>query len=179
LVVSGGVGVSGNIYVGGSAQPINAVGASGIAIVNGSNTNSTFVIGVSAIATATLFDITNLNFQAQAGVNYQFEAWIMHDLNVSSTKGFAVTFSTGSCRYLIEQQSTATTSAFTLQAGTASATAATVATGGAVTGIVTKITGTFYSASATNVKLQAQFSGVNPNSMTIYAASFLKWTRLS
>jgi hypothetical protein len=188
---SGGAVIAGNIYVNGTAQPINAVGASGVALVSSTAANA-------AITAGTATDITNLNFTAEANKTYLFEALIFHHaqhnnaVSATLTKGFTVTFGAGTCNYTVEQNNafggnlaiTTTTGAGALISATSaamvSATTASLAQNTAIVNMVTKITGTFYHTVATNVKLQAQIAGsAGTNTLNIAGHSYLKWTKLN
>lgn len=189
LIVLGGVGVGGDVYVGQtlnvtgtttlnanltisstSPQPINAVGASGVALL--SNT------AIPQYTTSnSLIDLNNLNFTAEADKTYKFESIIFHDIDGAATKGWAVTFGAGTCNYVVEQNITATGALSIESKSTTASPVVSSATAGAVTGMFTRITGTYYHTVSTNVKLQANVSaGAN---LAIYGSSFLKWTKLN
>jgi hypothetical protein len=125
-----------------------------------------------------------LTFTAEANKTYLFEALIFHDCSVGSaaamTKGFAVTFSAGTCNYVVEQNIISTGSLL-VTSGTASATAQTQTTASStsVLGMIAKITGTYYHTASTAVKLQAQISGGSSPTLSIKGATFLKWTKLN
>ena len=176
VVVSGGASIAGNLFVQGVTMPINAVGHSGVALVSATAT-------AQSITSATLADITNLTFTAEANKTYFFEGWIFHDISTTPAsamiKGFAVTFSAGTCSYVVEQN-VAATGAFLVSSGTASATAQTQTTASAtsITGLLTKVSGTYYHTASTAVKLQAQITGGTPT-LSIRGSSFFKWTKLN
>jgi hypothetical protein len=178
VVTTGGASIAGNLFVQGVTMPINAVGHSGVAVLS-----ATAV--AQAVTSATLVDITNLTFTAEANKTYLFEALIFHDCTVGSAaamaKGFAVTFSAGTCNYVVEQNIISTGSLL-VTSGTASATAQiqTTASATSVLGMITKITGTFYhTAIVPAVKLQAQITGGTSPTLSIRGSSFLKWTKLN
>jgi hypothetical protein len=182
-VVNGGASITGNLFVQGAAMPVNAIGASGVAVVGASGTNQT--------VTNTTADLTNLTFCAEQGKNYYFEAWIFHDVSasvsVAITKGFDVTVTaigaggTGSLAYVVEQNITAT-SALLVSSATASGTnlPQTTASTTSITGMVAKITGTFYNANGpTNLKIRTTVSGSATAAIVINARTFFKWTKLN
>jgi len=177
VVTSGGASIAGNLFVQGVTMPINAVGHSGVALLSATATPQ-------SVTNSALTDITNLTFTAEANKTYLFEALIFHDCSVASaaamTKGFAVTFSAGTCSYVVEQNITAT-SALLVSSGTASDTAQTAATASAtsVPGLITKITGTFYHTAAIAVKLRASITGGTSPTLSLRGSSFLKWTKLN
>jgi hypothetical protein len=165
---SGGASIGGNLYVQGSTQPINAVGASGIALVNATGTAFTTT---SASAT----NVTGLTFQTVAGGNYSFTALVPYSTSIASTVGFDITFTSGAGYYVIESQ-TALGSAFTVFSSNASGSVSTVSVGSAVTGMMCRIQGTIYTAAIATVQLQTQTSA---GTLTIPSTAFLQWTRLS
>ena len=165
---SGGASIAGNLYVQGSVQPINAVGASGIALVNATGTAFTTT---SAGAT----NITGLTFQTVAGGNYSFTALVPYSTSVAATVGFDVTFTSGAGYYMIETQ-TSLTSAFAVTSSNTSGAVVTSVIGSALTGLTTRITGTIYTAAVSTVQVQTQTSA---GTLTIPSTAFLQWTRLS
>ena len=165
---SGGASIAGNLYVQGSVQPINAVGASGIALVNASGIAFTTT---SAGAT----NITGLTFQTVAGGNYSFTALVPYNTSTAATVGFDVTFTSGAGYYMIETQ-TSLTSAFAVTSSNTSGAVVTSVIGSALTGLTTRITGTIYTAAVSTVQVQTQTSA---GTLTIPSTAFLQWTRLS
>jgi hypothetical protein len=181
LVLSGagaGASIAGNLFVQGSAQPINAVGASGVALVSG-------VGSAQSVTSASLTDVTNLNFTAEANKSYFFEAWIFHDCTVASaaamTKTFSMVFSAGTCNYTVEQNASATgaMSVASAVATASSAGALATASSTSVTGMLARIQGTYYHTAATNVKVQASISGGSSPTLSIKGQTFFKWTKLN
>jgi len=165
---SGGASIGGNLYVQGSTQPINAVGASGIALVNATGTPFTTT---STSAT----NITGLTFQTVAGGNYSFTALVPYSTSVASTVGFDITFTSGAGYYMIETQTTLT-SAFAVTSSNTSGAVVTSVIASALTGLTTRIQGTIYTAAVATVQLQTQTSA---GTLTIPSTAFLQWTRLS
>jgi hypothetical protein len=183
LTVSGqGAGgyIAGNLFIGGQSsagtagpQPINAVGASGVAIVSSAGTAYT-----TTTVQAGGQDIAGLNFFAEAGKIYAIEALVYHNTSTTNTKGFGFTFSSGTLSAVVEQNTGATSALSTVTYLTATATGATVAAGGAATGMLARISGTFTSASAVKFQLQAYLTAT-AGTLTVLPYSYLKWTRLT
>lgn len=193
-VTNGGASIAGQLFVQGTGavnQPINAVGAQGVALVSATAANVT-------ITAASATDITNLTFTTEANKTYLFEAWIYHHASHNQvaastlTKGFTVNFTAGVCNYTVEQnnafggnlalqQLSATGTPASMASGTMSSqTTASLAQNTAIVNMVTKITGTFYHTAAVTVKLQAQISGSAAiNTLFIAGHSYLKWTKLN
>ena len=184
LVTNGGGSIAGNLWVKGTVQPINAVGAAGIALV--SQTGVDTYITTTAIITGT---VPGLNFRAEAGKTYYFEAFIMHDvLTAVGTKVFSVSYApygstgagTGSINYTVEQSITSSATSLTLQgiAANASTSGSATTTGGVpINNLIARITGTFYASGVAQlVFVQAQTSAGN---IAIRGSSFIKFTKLN
>lgn len=174
VVTSGGASVAGNVFVQGSVQPINAIGASGVITVSGA-TGADFT---TTTVQATGQDIPALNFYAEANKLYSFEAMLFHNTSVAQTKGFGLTFSAGTCQFVVEQNTTATGALSTVSYITATATGATVASGGTATGMLARITGTFTHTAATKVQVQAYLTAT-AGTLTVSGRSWFKWTKLT
>ena len=181
LVLQGNAGASigGYMWVNGAGMPINAVGASGVALVS-----ATAV--AQSVTLATLTDITNLTFTAEANKTYYFEAWIFHDCTIASaaamTKTFTVQFNAGTCNFVVEQNVSSTSAmSYVASASTSGSTAGQAPTASAtsVTGMLAKITGTFYHTASTAVKLQAAITGGTSPTLSIKGSTFFKWTKLN
>ena len=191
LVLSGsgatkaGIYVAGNIVAGGSTQPINAVGAAGIALVSATATDQT----IACSTTTTLTDVTGLNFNAEAGKSYYFEAFIMHDLSGAASSATSATqyfvpasASSGTINYMNEQTLTQASTATSVAGFTGN----NVAASGAIasfpqTSLMTRITGTYYnSGSAQKFFIKANaVTNTGTVNLVIRGASFLKWTKLN
>lgn len=171
VVNNGGASIAGNLYIQGSTQPINAVGASGVVPVSAAGT---------AFTTTTVQaggqDISACNFYAEANKLYSFEAWILHDTSTTNTKGFGMSASAGTLKYVVEQNTSATGALSTVNYLTSGG--GTVAAAGAATGMLCKITGTFSHTVATKVQLQAYLTAT-AGTLTVHASSYLKWTKLT
>ena len=173
LVLSaGGMSVAGNVFIQGVTQPINAVGASGVALLSSSATDQNNFL-------SSLTDVTNLTFYAEAGKTYKFEAFLFHDTNATTNKAFTVTFSSGTCSYIIETN-TSSTGALSSVAGfsTSAQTSAISVSGASNTNQFARISGTYYNSAATSVKIQAS-SSAGTGTLIIRGSSFLKWTKLN
>jgi len=183
-VVNGGASIGGNLFVQGATMPINAIGSSGVALLNATGTNQSVVNSAA--------DITNLNFTPEQGKNYYFEAWIFHDATSSGgaaaiTKGFDVTVTaigaggTGSIAYVVEQNITSTGALLVSSSATGGTNLPqTTASTTSITNLLAKITGTFYNANGpTNLKLRCTVSGSATATAVLNARSFLKWTKLN
>jgi hypothetical protein len=175
LLLSGagaGASIAGNLFVQGVTQPINAVGASGVALLSAAATDFN-----TAVATAT--DVTNLNFTAEANKTYKFEAILFHDTNATTNKSFMATFGAGTCSWLVETNTSASGALSSVNAYTLSAQAQAVSVSGSSNANqFARITGTFYHTVATNVKIQAM-SSAGTGTLVIRGSSFLKWTKLN
>jgi hypothetical protein len=172
-ISAGGASIAGNLFVQGVTQPINAVGASGVALLNADGTANFNT----ALATAT--DVTNLNFTAEANKTYKFEAILFHDTNATTNKSFMMTFGAGTCSWLVETNTSSSGALSSVAAYTTSAQSQAVSVSGASnTNQFARITGTFYHTAATNVKVQA-ISSAGTGTLVIRGSSFLKWTKLN
>ena len=172
LVSSGGGSIAGNLFVQGVTMPINAVGASGVAVLSAAATDFN-----TALATAT--DVTNLTFTAEAGKTYRFEAFLFHDTNATTNKSFTVNFGSGTCSWIVETNTSSTGALSSVAAYTTSSTLQAVSVSGASnTNQYARITGTYYNSSAAAVKIQAA-SSAGTGTLVIRGSSFLKWTKLN
>jgi len=127
---------------------------------------------------SSLADITGLEFIAEAGVRYQFNAYIpfTHSAATTNTHTFSVAFSQGTCYYTIEQQ-----------AGPAAAPVVnTLSTSNATTSIVTtsstdikmcRITGTYFNASAGRERVAMRFA-TSAGTLTALAGACLRFNRV-
>jgi hypothetical protein len=185
LVLSGsgatkaGIYVAGNIVAGGSTQPINAVGASGIALVSATATDTT--ITTTAIITGS---IPNLTWTAEIAKSYYFEAYIMHDMTaVAGAKVFSVSSAgAGTLVYTVEQtvQQASGGSYYTVGiAGNASVAGTATTPSVSQLNLLARITGTFYNSSGATNKVFVQCQSVSGSSLVIRGSSFLKWTKLN
>ena len=174
VVTSGGASVAGNVFVAGSVQPINAIGASGVISVSGA-TGADFT---TTTVQAGGQDIPALNFYAEANKLYSFEAVLFHNTSVAQTKGFGLTFSAGTCQFVVEQNTTATGALSTVAYITATGQGATVASGGTAAGMLARITGTFTHTAATKVQVQAYLTAT-AGTLTVSGRSYFKWTKLT
>lgn len=168
---NGGASVTGNVYVQGAVQPINAVGASGVVPVSAAGTAYT-----TTTVQAGGQDIAVLNFNAEANKMYYFEAYLLHDTSTTNTKGFGISAAAGTLKYVVEQNTSATGALSTVAYLTTGG--ATVAASGAATGMLCKITGTFQHTAATKVQVQAYLTAT-AGTLTVHASSFFKWTKLN
>ena len=164
--------VAGNVFIQGVTQPINAVGASGVALLSASATDQNNFL-------ATLTDVTNLTFYAEANKTYKFEAFLFHDTNATTNKAFTVQFSSGTCSYIIETN-TSSSGALSSVAGfnTSAQVSAVSVSGASNTNQFARISGTYYNTAATSVKIQAQ-SSAGTGTLIVRGSSFLKWTKLN
>lgn len=173
VVTSGGASIAGNLFVQGSVQPINAVGSSGVVPVSAAGTDFT-----TTTVQAAGQDIPALNFFAEANKLYSFEAILFHNTSAAQTKGFGLTFSGGTCQFVVEQNNSATGALSTVNYVTATATSSTVAASGAAIGMLARITGTFIHTVATKVQVQAYLTAT-AGTLTVKSYSFFKWTKLT
>ena len=172
LVSSGGGSIAGNLFVQGVTMPINAVGASGVAVLSAAATDFN-----TAVSTAT--DVTNLTFTAEAGKTYRFEAFLFHDTNATTNKSFTVNFGSGTCSWIVETNTSSSGALSSVAAYTTSGTLQAVSvTGSGNTNQYARITGTYYNSSAAAVKIQAA-SSAGTGTLIIRGSSFLKWTKLN
>lgn len=183
LVTNGGGSIAGNLWVKGAVQPINAVGASGIALV--SATGSDVTITQTTIAAGT---IPGMNFRAEAGKTYYFEAFVMHDMTTATgSKVFSVSYGpygatgagTGTITYTVEQSITTAATSLNVQGiqGNASTSASATVASVPQNQLIARITGTFYaSGTAQLVFVQCQSSA---GSLVIRGSSFIKFTKLN
>jgi len=185
LVLSGsgatkaGIYVAGNIVAGGSTQPINAVGASGIALVSATATDTT--ISTTAIITGS---IPNLTWTAEIGKSYYFEAYIMHDMTgAAGAKVFSVSSAgAGTLVYTVEQtvQTSSGGSYYTVGIAANASTSGTATTASVPqNNLLARITGTFYNSSGATNKVFVQCQSVTSSTLNIKGSSFLKWTKLN
>jgi hypothetical protein len=191
LVLSGsgatkaGIYVAGNIVAGGSVQPINAVGAAGVNLISSTAIDQT----IACTTTTTLTDITNMNFYAEAGKSYYFEAFIMHDFSgaassaTSATQYFVPAAAAGTLNYVNEQTLTQTSTAMSIAGFSGN----NVAASGAIatfpqTSLLTRVTGTYYNSAAGTSKFFIKANATTNTgtvNLVIRGASFLKWTKLN
>jgi hypothetical protein len=183
LVTNGGGSIAGNLWVKGAVQPINAVGAAGIALV--SATGSDVTITQTAIVSGT---ISGMNFRAEAGKTYYFEAFIMHDMTTATgSKVFSVSYGpygstgagTGTLTYTVEQSITTAATSLNVQGIQANASVSASASVASVpqNNLIARITGTFYASGVAQlVFVQCQSSA---GSLVIRGSSFIKFTKLN
>jgi hypothetical protein len=195
---SGGIGagasIAGNLFVQGPTQPINAVGASGVALLSASNTPQ-------AAITNTTADLTNLTFTPEANKTYWFEAFVPY--SVVQTSGVAAVMTpefsvvatqigaggTGTLRFettmivadISETNSTTAPVTHGLDGSGVfqGAQTASTATATTINNLWAKITGTYYHTAVSTVKIQGRITSGATHSMTVLGSAFLKWTKLN
>ena len=183
VVMQGNVKMVGNLYVNGTVQPINAIGASGIALVSAVNTPQTLV------STSGGVQISNLQFVPEAGKNYLIESVIFHvPQTTAQVKGFGINMvqtSGGFVANVMIEQQTAQNLVFAVGNQTISATGTTWVSNVTVTATtqqITRITGTLYNpagAVGTVLQLYGVVAAGMTGGMIIGAQSYLKWTKLN
>lgn len=132
-----------------------------------------------ASTTSSLTTITGLTFSATPGVRYRFEALLpfTHSTSTTSTHTFSVLFNSGTCNYLIEQQ-TSPTSAFALNSSSTSDSTGGIATTESTSMRFAKITGTFTHSESSEISLSLRFA-TSAGTLTVLAGSNLKWERVN
>lgn len=127
------------------------------------------VVGNSTVGT--------LQFTALSGQSYKFEALmpIAHDTSSVSTHSFAMNFSSGNCRYVVEQQA-GPTSAFTANASTTSDSTASTVTTNSTNVKFARISGTFNHTGA-NVAVGVSYK-TSAGNLTVVQGASLTATQL-
>ena len=127
------------------------------------------VVGNSTVGT--------LQFTALSGQSYKFEALmpIAHDTSSVSTHSFAMNFSSGNCRYVVEQQA-GPTSAFTANASTTSDSTASTVTTNSTNVKFARISGTFNHTGA-NVAVGVSYK-TSAGNLTVVKGASLTATQL-
>lgn len=137
---------------------------------NAVTTSSSFaVVGNSTVGT--------LQFTALSGQSYKFEALmpIAHDTSSVSTHSFAMNFSSGNCRYVVEQQA-GPTSAFTANASTTSDSTASTVTTNSTDDKFARISGTFNHTGA-DVAVGVSYK-TSAGNLTVFNGASLTATQL-
>lgn len=129
-------------------------------------------------SSASLGDITGLEFTAEAGVRYRFDAYIpfTHSAATTNTHTFSVKFDQGTCYYTIEQQA-GPTSAPTVNTLSSSDSTSSAVTTSSTSAKMCRITGTYYNASAGNERVIMRFA-TSGGTLTALAGAYLRFNRV-
>lgn len=127
---------------------------------------------------ASLGDITGLEFTAEAGVRYRFDAYIpfSHSAAATNTHTFSVKFDQGTCYYTIEQQDGPTSAPTVNTLSTSDSTASAVTTS-STSAKMCRITGTYYNASAGRERVIMRFA-TSGGTLTAIAGAYLRFNRV-
>lgn len=125
------------------------------------------------ISSATPVNMGNLQFAALANSAYKFVAWVPVTPDGSMTVAPAVNFSSGSCIYTTETQTTAT-SAWSVATKNASDDVGTTYSMTGATTRTIRISGWYYNTSNTTVAMRIQNSTGN---ITVQTGAYLAYTR--
>jgi hypothetical protein len=115
-----------------------------------------------------------LQFNALENQSYKFEAVLPIVPDGATTTAFSVLFSSGSCNYVLETQTTATSAWAVASSNTSDTTGTTQSMTGTNLRTV-RISGTFYNTANTTVALRAQTSAANLN---VQPGATLTYTRI-
>jgi hypothetical protein len=138
-------------------------------------------VALSANRTSTsssLADISGLDFIAEEGVRYRFEAYIpfAHSASATNTHTFSVGFSQGVCNYTIEQQAGPAVAPTVNTLSTSDATTSAVVTSSTAVKIC-RITGTYFNASADRERVAMRFA-TSAGTLTVQAGAYLRFNRV-
>lgn len=174
------VSVSGTVTAG-NATVTNTVTTSNIS-VSGSMTgtgigvdNFVYQSSPATVSSATPANVGNLSFQALANNAYKFVAYITMIPDGAMTIAPAVAFSSGTCTYTTETQTTST-SAWSVATKTVSDDVATTYGTTGTDARTLRISGWFYHTGNTDVTMRLQNSTGN---VTIATGSYLTYTRIA
>jgi hypothetical protein len=182
---------TGNVYSGGNlltAGNVSAVGTliGATAVVGNANvTGNMFGTGIGVenivwqstdtyVTTPAMANIGVLTFTALANQVYKFNAFMPVIPDGSMTTAFSVNFASGTCQYVVEGQTTATSAFGTSSSNTSDSSGGTQAMTGATLRTV-RVTGTFTHTANTAVTIRGQTSTGN---LTVKSGSNLSYTRI-
>jgi hypothetical protein len=191
LTSDGSVSATGDVYAGGNlltqgnaSATGNLIGAS---VVAGNANISGYMFGTgigvdnivwqntaNVVSDASMANIGVLQFNALENQSYKFEAVLPIVPDGATTTAFSVLFSSGSCNYVLETQTTATSAWAVASSNTSDTTGTTQSMTGTNLRTV-RISGTFYNTANTTVALRAQTSAANLN---VQPGATLTYTRI-
>ena len=139
------------------------------------------ITGTSSSSFSTITDSNSnaLQFRAESGVRYRFEAFIpfTHSATSTYTHTFAVAFDQGTCNYMVEIQGAPTTAPITSFATTSDATGG-VATSTSSSAKMCRITGTYYTTAGNETVRMRYKQNNTANTLTVLAGAFLRFNRV-
>lgn len=126
------------------------------------------------VSSASMANIGSLTFNALENQIYKFEAFMPIVPDGSSTTGFSMNFASGTCQYVVEAQTTATSTFNISSSNVSDDSGATQGMTGTTLRTV-RITGTFTHTGNVTVSVGGQTSVAN---LTVKAGSYLTYTRI-
>lgn len=191
IVSDAQVSATGNVYAGGNLATQGNVSATGtligatLQVANANVSGNMFGTGIGVenivwqnianiISSASMADVGVLQFNALANQSYKFQAILPTIPDGATTTAFSMLFSSGSCNYVLETQTTATSVWSVASSNTSDSTGTTQAMTGTTLRTV-RITGTFYNTANTAVVVRAQTSAAN---LTVPPGATLTYARI-